>query len=391
MNKVILKRKKDTAVKRFHPWIFSGAIKQFVGTPEEGDWVEVFNDAGEFLGVGHYQNSSIAVRMLSFQPIGDVNEFWLERLKTAYAYRQQIPQLQTASTTCYRLVHAEGDGLPGLIIDVYNNTAVVQCHSLGMYRNRAAIFEALQALFKENLVAIYDKSHATLPKQFAKTVKNGYAFGTSAPQLVKEYGHQFRVNWETGQKTGFFIDQRENRQLLGEYAADRNVLNAFCYSGGFSVYALNAGANQVDSVDISHKAIMLTNENVTLNGSYDNKHKAYTEDVLKYLHHCPTYELMIVDPPAFAKSLKKRHNAVQGYKRLNIAALKKLVPKGIMFTFSCSQVISQQLFEDTIVAAALEIGRPVRIMHRLTQPADHPVNLFHPESNYLKGLVLQVE
>lgn len=389
--KIILRKKKDAAVRRFHPWIFSGAIYKIEGTPKDGDWVEVVDANDQFLAVGHYQKSSISVRILSFQPIEDKTTFWIERLQNAYQYRQALGLTQSTSTTCYRLIHAEGDGLPGLIIDIYNGVAVVQCHSIGMHKDLPAIVEALKTVYGDQLQAIYNKSKDTLSNQYQMAVENGYLFGEATPTIVKEYNHSFRVDWETGQKTGFFIDQRENRRLLGTYAKDKTVLNAFCYSGGFSVYALNAGAKKVDSVDVSKRAIELTLQNVALNTTADAPHQAFAEDVLQYLKSCPTYELMIIDPPAFAKNLRKRHNAVQGYKRLNALAMQKLAPNGILFTFSCSQVVNQQLFEDTIVAAALEIGRMARVMHRLTQPPDHPVHLFHPEGSYLKGLVLQVQ
>ncbi|MEN0047975.1 MAG: class I SAM-dependent rRNA methyltransferase, partial [Bacteroidota bacterium] len=327
----------------------------------------------------------------SFAKVEDQNQFWKDKIASAYQYRKQLQLTDNEQTTCYRLIHAEGDGLPGLIIDVYGKTAVVQCHSIGMHRDLKQIVGALKNCLGTNLKAIYSKSAETLPREYASTIKNGYFFGTSEASIVQENEHAFLVNWETGQKTGFFLDQRTNRQLLTQYVKDKKVLNAFCYSGGFSIYALQAGAKQVDSVDISAKAIELTNKNVALNGNHEQQHRSYAEDVMQFLKTCEEYEVMVVDPPAFAKNIKKRHAAVQGYKRLNILALKKLAPKGILFTFSCSQVVGKQLFEDTIMAAALEAGRSIRIVHYLSQAADHPVNLFHPESSYLKGLVLQVE
>lgn len=389
MKKIILKHKKEAAVKRFHPWIFSGAIHQMPVRPENGDWVEVFSIEGEWLGAGHFQDASIAVRILSFEPIHDRASFWQEKIANALAYRQSIGLIGSDATNCYRLIHAEGDGLPGLIIDVYKDTAVVQCHSIGMYCDLSYISEALVAVLGDTLKAIYNKSSETLPADYQHDA-NAYIWGKSQPQVVQEYEHQFFVDWETGQKTGFFLDQRENRKLLGTYAKDKKVLNAFCYSGGFSVYALQSGATQVDSVDVSERAMEWTSRNVALN-NHVKRHRAYTEDVLKFLKNAEQYEVMVIDPPAFAKSLKKRHNAVQGYKRLNMMAMEKLVPNGILFTFSCSQVVDRQLFEDTVTAAALEVGRKVRIMHYVSQAPDHPVNLFHPESSYLKGLVLSVE
>jgi 23S rRNA (cytosine1962-C5)-methyltransferase len=389
MKKIILKHKKEAAVKRFHPWIFSGAIHQMPVRPENGDWVEVFSSEGEWLGAGHFQDASIAVRILSFELIHDRANFWQEKMAKALAYRQSMGLIANNATNCYRLIHAEGDGLPGLIIDIYKDTAVVQCHSIGMCRDLEYISAALVAVLGDTLKAIYNKSSETLPTDYPHDA-NGYIWGESQPKVVQEYDHQFFVDWETGQKTGFFLDQRENRKLLGNYVKDKKVLNAFCYSGGFSVYALQSGAKQVDSVDISERAMEWTNRNVALN-NYAQRHRAYTEDVLKFLKNAEQYDVIVIDPPAFAKSLKKKHNAVQGYKRLNMMAIEKLAPNGILFTFSCSQVVDRQLFEDTVTAAALEVGRKVRIMHYVSQAPDHPVNLFHPESSYLKGLVLSVE
>lgn len=391
MKKIILRHKKDAAVRRFHPWIFSGAIFKKEDGIEEGDWVEVYSGKEELLATGHYHRNSIAIRVLSFAKVESQIQFWKDKITSAYQYRQQLQLIDNEETSCYRLIHAEGDGLPGLVVDIYGETAVVQCHSIGMHRDLEHIAEALKNCFGTQLKAIYNKSSETLPKEYASTMENGYVFGTAEASVVKENGRSFLVNWETGQKTGFFLDQRTNRQLLTQYVKDKKVLNAFCYSGGFSIYALQAGAKQVDSVDISAKAIDLTDKNVILNGSSEKQHRSYAEDVMQFLKTCEEYEVMVVDPPAFAKNIKKRHAAVQGYKRLNILALKKLVPKGILFTFSCSQVVGKQLFEDTITAAALEAGRSIRIMHYLSQSPDHPVNLFHPESSYLKGLVLQVE
>ncbi|MEL6717879.1 MAG: class I SAM-dependent rRNA methyltransferase [Bacteroidota bacterium] len=391
MKKIILKHKKDAAVRRFHPWIFSGAIFRKEEGIEEGDWVEVYSGKEELLATGHYHHNSIAIRVLSFGEVRDQQAFWNTKIKSAYDYRQQLQLVDNEQTNCYRLIHAEGDGLPGLIVDVYGETTVVQCHSIGMHRDLKQIVTALKNCYGDQLKAIYNKSIDTLPKDYASTTANGYVFGESTVSVVQENGHSFLINWETGQKTGFFLDQRANRQLLTQYVKDKKVLNAFCYSGGFSIYALQAGAKQVDSVDISAKAIELTDKNVALNGNQEQQHRSFAEDVMQFLKTSEEYEVMVVDPPAFAKNIKKRHAAVQGYKRLNVLALKKIAPKGILFTFSCSQVVGKQLFEDTITAAALEAGRSIRIMHYLSQAADHPVNLFHPESSYLKGLVLQVE
>jgi len=391
MKKIILRHKKDAAVRRFHPWIFSGAIFKKEEDIEEGDWVEVYSGKEEWLATGHYHRNSIAIRVLSFSKVNDQTQFWRAKIISAYQYRQQLQLVDNEQTNCYRLIHAEGDGLPGLIVDIYGETAVVQCHSIGMHRDLEQIADALKNCFGDQLRAIYSKSSETLPRDYVPTTGNDYIFGGSEASVVKENGHSFLVDWESGQKTGFFLDQRANRQLLTQYVKDKKVLNAFCYSGGFSIYALQAGAKQVDSVDISAKAIELTDKNVALNGNFEKQHCSFAEDVMQFLKTSEEYEVMVVDPPAFAKSIKKRHAAVQGYKRLNVLALKKLASNGILFTFSCSQVVGKQLFEDTITAAALEAGRSIRIMHYLSQSADHPVNLFHPESSYLKGLVLQVE
>jgi len=390
MLQVFLKPKKDVPVRRFHPWIFSGAIDRMEGEPADGDIVGVVSNSGAYLATGHFQNGSIAVRIFSFEKTAPGPAFWKGKLQNAFDYRQSLGLTSNPVTNCYRLVNAEGDGLPGLIVDVYGKTAVVQCHSIGMHRSLPEILPALVEVLSQSVVAVYDKSKETLPAIYAAAVQNGYLHGESSLQPVLENGHSFFVDWESGQKTGFFLDQRDNRQLLSNYVAGKTVLNAFCYSGGFSIYALKAGATSVHSVDISQKAIEWMGKNVALNPS-TGEHLAFAEDVQKYLKDCGEYDVMVVDPPAFAKNLKKRHNAVQGYIRLNAAALRKVAPGGMLFTFSCSQVVDRQLFYDTIVAAAIEAGRRVRVMHHLSQPADHPVSLFHPEGAYLKGLALQVE
>lgn len=401
---IVLKNGKDHSLRRRHPWVFSGAIARALGEPQEGEAVRVETQAGELLGVGHYSGSgSIAVRMLDFGPAAELPtpDFWVKKLANAYALRQRLglvaPKHQALSTrhqtNVFRLVHAEGDGLPGLIIDVYGDVAVVQAHSVGMYRARPEIASALQVVFGDKLRAIYDKSAETTPGHAVGDGKNGYLFGASTghEHLVHENGHQFAVDWETGQKTGFFIDQRDNRALLARYSAGRRVLNTFCYTGGFSVYALEAGAELVHSVDSSKKAIALTERNAELSHHAD-RHAAYPDDVLTFLKsHSAEYDLLVLDPPAFAKHLSARHAALMGYKRLNAAGIAHLAPGGLLFTFSCSQVVSPELFEGAVLAAAIEAGRPARILHRLTQPADHPVSLFHPEGAYLKGLVLAVE
>lgn len=393
---IVLKNGKDHSLRRRHPWVFSGAIARAKGELAEGDAVRVEAIDGELLGVGHYSGGgSIAVRMLAFGPEASLPTagFWEKRLRDAYQLRQRLGLTGTADTDVYRLVHAEGDGLPGLIIDVYGDTAVVQAHSLGMYHARPEIAAALRTLFGDKLRAIYDKSAETIPGNAVGDAKNGYLFGESSghEHLVRENGHQFAIDWETGQKTGFFIDQRDNRALLARYSPGRRVLNTFCYTGGFSIYALHAGAELVHSVDSSKKAIALTERNAELSGDAD-RHAAYADDVLGFLkNHSAQYDLLVLDPPAFAKHMGARHAALMGYKRLNAAGIQHLAPGGLLFTFSCSQVVSPELFEGAVLAAAIEAGRPARILHRLTQPADHPVSLFHPEGAYLKGLVLAVE
>ncbi|GAB3324938.1 class I SAM-dependent rRNA methyltransferase [Larkinella ripae] len=391
--KIYLRSGREEAIRRFHPWVFSGAVAHTEGEPQDGDVVEVVDKKGKYLATGHFHNGSILVRIFSFKPVSPDVAYWTEKLA---AIRTIRAALLPPRTNCYRLVHGEGDGCTGLIIDLYNGVAVLQAHSIGMHRERNLITEALKNVFGDELRAVYDKSAETLPDDYAATVQNAYRYGlVEVPHEVEENGHKFLVNWISGQKTGFFLDQRDNRQLLARYSAGKKVLNAFCYSGGFSVYALNAGAALVHSVDASQKAIDLTNQNVSLNAddpAVDRRHEAFADDVMKYLQtHDDTYEVMVLDPPAFAKSMSARHRAVQGYKRLNAEGLRRVAKGGVVFTFSCSQVIDRELFYNTVVAAAIEAGRQVRVLHHLSQPADHPVNLFHPEGGYLKGLVLWVE
>jgi len=397
MIKIFLKSGKDVPVRRFHPWIFSGAVARVEGRPEDGDLVEVYDRGGELLGAGHFHHGSIAVRLLSFGPANMADSgFWEDKLRNALAVRALFTDI-TATDGAYRLVHGEGDGLSGLIVDVYGDTAVVQCHSIGMHRQVELIAGALEAVYEGRLRAVYDKSYESLPVRYAETQSNGYlrvsdGYDPAARHIVRENGVQFRVDWQTGQKTGFFLDQRDNRQLLSRFAPGKSVLNAFCYTGGFSCYALKAGARLVHSVDISQRAMELCAENAALNAPFSGTHEGYTEDVLRFLkQHTQRYEVAVIDPPAYAKSLDKRHNAVQGYKRLNVEAIKSVAPGGVLFTFSCSQVVDRELFYHTIAAAAMEAGRPVRVLHHLSQGADHPVSLFHPEGSYLKGLVLKLD
>jgi 23S rRNA (cytosine1962-C5)-methyltransferase len=406
MHSIFLKKGKDEAVKRGHPWIFSGAVHNTVTQSViaqdalkesllDGDLVKVFDYKKQYLATGYYNNGSIIVRILSFENDTIDAPFWIKKVKNAFEYRQKIGLIGHIATNCYRLIHAEGDGLPGLIVDIYNQVAVIQCHAIGIHLRIDDIKNALIEVFGKQILAIYDKSSETLPPQYVSqnALKNHYIFGEMpTPYTVFENNCAFAVDWETGQKTGFFLDQRDNRQLISQYAKGKNVLNAFCYSGGFSIYALKAGAKMVHSIDISQKAIDLTLQNVGLNQPNEGQHTAEAADVMQYLKDNKNkYDLMIIDPPAFAKSIAKRHNAVQAYKRLNAMAISQITEGGILFTFSCSQVVDRDLFYNTIVAAAIEAKRQVRVMHHLTQPADHCVSLSHQEGAYLKGLVLYVE
>lgn len=390
--KIILKTGKSDAVKRFHPWIFSGAIKKIDGEVHEGDIVEVYSNHDEFLGMGHYQASSITVRVFSFQQIEPDFEFWKNKLLVAYNYRKQLQLINNQHTNAYRLVHAEGDGLPGLIMDYYNGTIVMQAHSIGMYQIKDILVRALKEIYGITLKAVYNKSAETLPKNADLQKEDGYLFGEKQASEITEYGNTFLVDWESGQKTGFFIDQRENRKLLEKYTKNKIVLNTFCYTGGFSVYALKAGATEVHSVDSSLKAIELTEKNIALNSSNNAIHKSFQVDAIDYLKDIDQkYDVIVLDPPAFAKHHDARQHAIQGYKRINLNAIKQIKKGGFIFTFSCSQVIDKYLFQSTVISAAILSGRNVKIIHQLTQPADHPVNAYHPEGEYLKGLVLFVE
>ncbi len=388
---VFLKKGREISLQRFHPWVFSGAIANIQGTVVDGCWVSVLNSSGKILGHGHYQNGSIAVRMLSFSENIPTWEIFREKITAAYTLRLNVGLIST-ETNAFRLIHGEGDGLPGLIIDYYNGIAVMQAHSLGMNTDREKIAEALHVVLKEKLTSVYYKSKTTLPGKVRDEQNDGYLSGMSGvPHVIHEHGNKFFVDWEDGQKTGFFLDQRENRKLLGEFSKGKKVLNTFCYTGGFSVYALKAGAEFVHSVDASEKAIDLTRKNLALNGFDATTNACYAEDTFVFLKDKKdVYDLIILDPPAFAKHRDARHQAMKGYQRLNSEAMKAIKSGGIIFTFSCSQVVDRQLFYDTVSSAAILAGRDVRVLHQLTQPPDHPVSMFHPEGEYLKGLVLYI-
>ncbi|MBP3614783.1 MAG: class I SAM-dependent rRNA methyltransferase [Bacteroidaceae bacterium] len=389
---VILKRGKEESLQRFHPWIFSGAIQRIEGSPEEGDVVTVYTNDRKFIARGHVQVGSIAVRVLTFKDEPIDLEFWRRRIATAYHLRRSIGIAGSPTNDTYRLVHGEGDSLPGLIIDIYGDTAVMQAHSVGMHVSRAIIAEVVKETLGESLKNIYYKSDTTLPFKADINKDNGYLLGGNAGNVSTEYGLKFHIDWLRGQKTGFFVDQRENRKLLEQYAKGRKLLNMFCYTGGFSIYALRGGAELVHSVDSSAKAIDLTNANVAINFPDDTRHAAYAEDAFDYLERMGNnYDLIILDPPAFAKHRDSLRNALIGYRRLNAKAIEKIQPGGILFTFSCSQVVSKEHFRTAVFTAAAIAKRNVRILHQLTQPADHPVNIYHPEGEYLKGLVLYVE
>ena len=393
MVNIYLKPKKEESLLRFHPWVFSGAIGRMDGQPVEGDWVRVLDHEGRFLGAGHYQVGSIAVRILSFSDCEADRSWWERRIGRAFRLRQTLGLVPPGENDTFRLVHGEGDPLPGLVVDVYGETAVMQAHSVGMHQERQLIAETVQAVVP-GVRHIYYKSESTLPYKAPIDPQDGYLIGGPADgeHLALESGLRFQVDWLRGQKTGFFIDQRDNRSLLEHYAPGRSVLNMFCYTGGFSVYALRGGAERVHSVDSSAKAIELTNRNVALNFPGDTRHEAYAEDAFKFLqNNREEYDLIILDPPAFAKHRDAVRNALKGYQRLNAKAIRQIRSGGLLFTFSCSQAVSREQFRLAVFSAAAETGREVRILHQLTQPADHPVNIYHPEGEYLKGLVLWVE
>ena len=388
---VTLKKGKSFSIERHHPWIFSGAIQKMDTAVSDGCWVQVLNEGGNPIGVGHYQHGSIAVRILSFGKAVPGDSFWEDNFAAARALRERI-DLPNTRTNCYRLIHGEADGLPGLIIDYYDGVAVIQAHSVGMHLDRENISRALDLVFDKSLHAVYYKSHATLPARLEASDATGYLKGMSGvPHVVVENGCKFYVDWEDGQKTGFFLDQRENRALLSQYVRGRKVLNTFCYTGGFSVYAINGGAALVHSVDVSERAIEAARNNITLNHFDGHTHQCFVSDTFEFLKdRKDQYDVIILDPPAFAKHRDARHQAVKGYQRLNSDAIRAIRPGGILFTFSCSQVVDKQLFYDTIVSAGINSGREIKVLHHLGQGADHPVSLFHPEGEYLKGLVLYV-
>ena len=397
LNIVHLRRGKEESLERRHPWVFSGAIERItehLAPLVEGDLVDVVTKSGDFIARGHWQIGSIAVRVLTFEQEEIDQSWWNRRLSEALGVRKALGLVDNAETTCYRLVHGEGDLLPGLVIDIYERTAVVQCHSVGMYHSRTAIAEALCEAYGDKLEAIYDKSSQTLPFKADLGAIDGYLWGRCAERdnVVLENGLKFKVNWEEGQKTGFFIDQRVNRDLVRQYSKGRKVLNTFCYTGGFSVAALAGGATEVVSIDLSERAVKLADENVRLNFGEAAPHQAIACNAVEYLKDIDSsYDLIILDPPAFAKHHKVLGNALQGYKKINARALEKIRPGGILFTFSCSQAVSRDLFRTTIFTAAAIAKRKVRIIGQLTQPADHPINIYHPEGEYLKGLVVYVE
>ena len=389
---IYLKHRKEESLKRFHPWVFSGAIHHMDENIAEGDTVRVITADGNCIAVGHYQLGTITVRVLSFDDIAIDDSFWQQRMQSALAMRESIGVANNPDNNTYRLILGEGDNLPGLVIDCYGTTAVMQAHSVGMHVCREQICKALVEVMGDRIKNVYYKSETTLPFKAELGQENGFIYGHTDNNTAVENSLSFHVDWLKGQKTGFFVDQRENRSLLEHYAKGKSVLNMFCYTGGFSVYAMRGGANIVHSVDSSAKAIELTNHNVAMNFPNDNRHEAFCEDAFKYLDdNDKKYDLIVLDPPAFAKHRMALHNALKGYIRLNIKGLQRIKPGGILFTFSCSQAVSKENFRNAVFTAAAQAGRNVRILHQLHQPADHPVNIYHPEGEYLKGLVLYVE
>ena len=392
IRKVKLKPMKERSVLNFHPWVFSGAIATVVKDFKEGELVTVFDSQDRYLATGHFHHGTIMVRIITFDQTEISQEFWNSKLNTAYDFRISLPDLVSDTTNTFRLVHGEGDGLPGLIIDIYSTCAVIQAHSEGMQQSLREISMALQQIPGLSLNTIYNKSAEAISRQEGLVNENALLLGTKVEDIVTENNHRFYINWQEGQKTGFFLDQRENRKLLGHYVKGKNVLNTFCYSGGFSIYALGAGATHVDSVDSSKKAMEWTDKNVELNFGSGASHTSYCDDVFDFLKsNKSVYDVIVLDPPAFAKHLSAVDKAVVGYRNLNYEAIKNIRPGGIIFTFSCSQAIDKQLFRKTIFTAAAKTGRKVRILHQLSQCPDHPINLYHPEGEYLKGLVLKID
>jgi 23S rRNA (cytosine1962-C5)-methyltransferase len=393
LTKVIIKAGKDKSIMRRHPWVFSGAIKNIEGVVNDGDLVEVIANKGRHLAYGHFQNGSIAVRLLLFEGEALIENLYRERIEKAMALRSSLGLIDNPDCTIYRLVQAEGDFLPGLIVDHYDGHLVIQTHSIGMFKDIEIICEALKDIYADKLKSIYLKSGSVLPKEYMGYTGDTYLFGSAeTPVTATEYGNKFAIDWINGQKTGFFIDQRENRALIAKYSRGKKVLNTFCYSGGFSVYALQAGAELVHSLDASKKAIELTEENIQLGGFEATRHVAFVAEAMEFMKDLKDdYDIMVLDPPAFAKHRNAKHKAVQGYKRLNAHAIRQIKSGGIIFTFSCSQVVDKVLFYHTIVAAAISANRKVRVLEQLHQPADHPISTNHPEGEYLKGLVIQVD
>jgi len=390
--RIVLKSGKDQSLRRYHPWVFSGAIKKIHGPAREGELVDLYDNKDEFLASGHYQQGSIAVRVISFESVETDQSFWDQKVANAWNLRDKLALVGNLQTNVFRWINAEGDGMPGLIVDYYAGVAVIQMHSIGMHRNLDAIVEALKKTAGDRLHTIYNRSNSTLPDKPGITGKSGFLMGTQERGEVLENGYRFQVNWVEGQKTGFFIDQRENRKLVGEYSKGRKVLNMFGYTGGFSIYGMGGGARLVHTVDSSGKAIDLSRENAELNFPDDKRHSAFAVDAFGYFKEMKeAYDLIILDPPAFAKHQNVLSNALQGYKRLNQRAFEAIAPGGIIFTFSCSQAVSRENFRKSVFVAAANARRKVRILHQLSQPADHPVSIYHLEGEYLKGLVMEVE
>ena len=390
--RIVLKSGKDQSLRRYHPWVFSGAIKKIHGPAREGIVVDIYDNKDEFLASGHYQNGSIAVRILSFDPLELNQDFWDERIGNAWNLRDKLGLVSNPQTNVFRWVNAEGDGLPGLIVDYYGGVAVIQMHSIGMYQSLAPIVESIRKVAGDQVNTIYNKSDSTLPDKPGITHRSGFLLGDQERGEVLENGYRFHVNWVQGQKTGFFIDQRENRKLVGEWSRNRKVLNMFGYTGGFSVYGLGGDAKAVHSVDSSGKAIDLTREHMEMNFPENSQHESFAVDAFSYLNEMDdSYDLIVLDPPAFAKHQNVLNNALQGYKRLNQRAFEKIAPGGLLFTFSCSQAVSRENFRKSVFAAAANARRKVRILYQLSQPPDHPVSIFHLEGEYLKGLVMEVE